>query len=85
MLERPNRVQPVASYKRGWQANHQPRQSLSVWVCAGEKLARIECFLFISWMLHKFTFIAENRLPLKAKGVFIQFPSSYKIRAIKRC
>ena len=53
-------------------------------VCAGEALAKVELFLFISWMLQKFTFVGENGVPPKAKGAFIQFPSSYKIRAIKR-
>ena len=53
-------------------------------VCAGEKLAKFELFLFISWMLHKFTFIAVDGHPPKAKGAFIQFPSAYKISAIKR-
>ena len=52
--------------------------------CAGEALAKVELFLFISWMLQKFTFVGEDGLPPKAKGAFIQFPSSYKIRAIKR-
>ena len=53
-------------------------------VCAGEPLAKIELFLFVSWLLHKFTFIAADGHPPKVKGTFIQFPSPYKIRAIKR-
>lgn len=53
-------------------------------VCAGEALAKIELFMFVSWMLHKFTFIAEDGHPPNVKGAFIQFPSAYKIRAIKR-
>ena len=53
-------------------------------VCAGEQLAKVELFLFMSWMLHKFTFITEDGHPPKAKGAFIQFPSAYKISAIKR-
>ena len=52
--------------------------------CAGEALAKVELFLFISWMLQKFTFAGEDGVPPKAKGAFIQFPSSYKIRAFKR-
>ena len=52
--------------------------------CAGEALAKVELFLFISWMLQKFTFVGEDGVPPKAKGAFVQFASSYKIRAIKR-
>ena len=52
--------------------------------CAGEALAKVELFLFMSWMLQKFTFVAEDGVPPKAKGTLIQFPSSYKIRAINR-
>ena len=29
-------------------------------VCAGEPLAKVELFLFLSWMLQEFTFIAEE-------------------------
>ncbi|KAJ7331625.1 hypothetical protein OS493_019213 [Desmophyllum pertusum] len=29
-------------------------------VCAGEALARVELFLFVSWMLRKFTFVSEE-------------------------
>jgi len=50
----------------------------------GEALAKVELFLFISWMFQNFTFVADDGVPPKAKGTFIQFPSSYKIRAIKR-
>ena len=53
-------------------------------VCAGEALAKVELFLFASWMLQKFTFVGEDGLPPKPKGAVIQFPSPYKIRAIKR-
>ena len=53
-------------------------------VCAGEALAKVELFLFVSWMLHKFTFVGEDGHPPNAKGTFIQFPSAYKIRAMKR-
>lgn len=52
--------------------------------CAGEPLAKVEMFLFVSWLLHKFTFVAEERHPPNLKGAFIQFPSPYKIRAIIR-
>lgn len=53
--------------------------------CAGEPLAKVEMFLFVSWLLHKFTFVSENRHPPNVTGGgFIQFPSPYKIRAIKR-
>ena len=56
-------------------------------VCAGEPLAKVELFLFLSWMLQKFTFIAEeDGRPPSLKGMFggTQFPVLYKIRAIKR-
>ncbi|KAL9969641.1 hypothetical protein ACROYT_G021878 [Oculina patagonica] len=56
-------------------------------VCAGEPLAKVELFLFLSWMLQKFTFIAEeDGRPPSMKGVFsgTQCPVPYKIRAIKR-
>ena len=56
-------------------------------VCAGEALARVELFLFVSWMLRKFTFVSEeDSFPPELKGVFsgTQFPVPYKIRAIKR-
>ncbi|KAL9969643.1 hypothetical protein ACROYT_G021880 [Oculina patagonica] len=56
-------------------------------VCAGEPLAKIELFLFLSWMFQKFTFIAEeDGRPPSMKGVAgaTQFPTPYKIRAIKR-
>ena len=56
-------------------------------VCAGESLAKVELFLFLSWMLQKFTFVAEeDGRPPKLEGIFnlTQFPVPYKIRAIKR-
>ena len=56
-------------------------------VCAGEPLAKVELFLFLSGMLQKFTFIAEkDGHPPSLKGMFsgTQFPVPYKIRAIKR-
>ena len=55
--------------------------------CAGEPLAKVELFLFISWLLQKFTFVAEkDGCPPHLKGFysFTQFPAPYKIRAIKR-
>ena len=56
--------------------------------CAGRPLAKVELFLFLSWMLQKFTFVAEEEgHPPKLKGiagVATQFPAPYKIRAIKR-
>ena len=56
-------------------------------VCAGESLAKVELFLFLSWMLQKFTFVAEeDGCSPKLEGIFnlTQFPVPYKIRAIKR-
>lgn len=56
-------------------------------VCAGESLAKVELFLFLSWMFQRFTFVAEEEGQLPTlKGVFntTQFPAPYKIRAIKR-
>ena len=52
--------------------------------CAGKPLAKVELFLFVSWLLHRFTFVAEDRHPPNLEGAFIQFPSPYKIRTIKR-
>ncbi|XP_078373083.1 steroid 17-alpha-hydroxylase/17,20 lyase-like [Oculina patagonica] len=56
-------------------------------VCAGEPLAKVELFLFLSWMLQKFTFVAEeDGSPPSLKGMYsgTQFPVPYKIRAIQR-
>ena len=56
-------------------------------VCAGEPLAKVELFLFLSWMLQSFTFIAEeDGHPPSLKGMYsgTQFPVPYKIRAMKR-
>lgn len=50
-------------------------------VCAGEALAKIQLFLFISWMLHKFAFFAEDGHPPNVRELH---PSAYEIRAIKR-
>ena len=52
--------------------------------CAGESLGRVELFLFISWLLQKFTLVAEEGYRLEVKGALVQFPARYKIRAIKR-
>ena len=56
-------------------------------VCAGESLAKVELFLFVSWLCCNFTFVAErDGHPPSLKGVFsiTQFPAPYKIRAVKR-
>lgn len=57
-------------------------------VCAGEPLAKVELFLFLSWMLQKFKFVAEeDGPPPNLRGIFnsiIQYPAPYMIRAIKR-
>ena len=56
-------------------------------VCAGESLAKVELFMFVSWLFHKFTFVAEKEgRPPSLKGIFsiTQFPTPYKIRAIPR-
>ena len=40
-------------------------------VCAGESLAKVELFLFVSWMLQKFTFVAEeDGHPPELKGAY---------------
>ena len=53
-------------------------------VCAGESLGRVELFLFVSWLLQEFTFVAEEGYRLEVKGALLQFPARYKMRAIKR-
>lgn len=56
-------------------------------VCAGEPLAKIELFLFLSWMFQKFSIVAEEEghpPSLKREFSGTQFPSPYKIRAVKR-
>ena len=53
-------------------------------VCAGEPLAKIELFLFVSWLFQKFIFVPVDGHPPKSKGVVVQFPTRYTIRAIKR-
>ena len=56
--------------------------------CAGEPLAKVELFMFLSIMLHQFTFGPEdgkNPPSLKAKHyMFTKYPQSYKVKAIKR-
>jgi len=53
-------------------------------VCAGEALAKVELFLFVSWLLQNFTFVPAGGHPPSIKGTVSQFPTRYKIRAIKR-
>lgn len=56
-------------------------------VCAGEALAKVELFLFLSWMLHRFTFLPseDGSFPdLKGKFGLTRFPAAYKIRVVKR-
>ncbi|KAJ7369749.1 hypothetical protein OS493_036641 [Desmophyllum pertusum] len=51
-------------------------------VCAGEALAKVELFLFLSWMLHKFTFLPkeEGSLPdLKGVSGFTRYPAPIKL------
>ena len=55
--------------------------------CVGEALAKVELFLFLSWLFQNFTFIAEEEgRPPSLKGIFAdtQYPVPYNIRAIKR-
>ena len=57
------------------------------WVCAGEPLAKVELFLFLSWMLQTFSFVAEeDGRPPKLEEIFnlTQFLVPYMIRAVKR-
>ena len=53
-------------------------------VCAGEALAKVELFLFVSRLLHAFTFVPEEGHPPKVKSAVLQFPDRYTVRAIKR-
>ena len=56
-------------------------------VCPGESLAKMEMYVFLSWMLHKFTFLPEEgKEPpeLKHCRALTQYPAAFKIRAIKR-
>ena len=56
-------------------------------VCPGEPLAKLEMFVFLSWMLHKFTFLPEEgqeTLEIKHRRAITQYPAPFKIRAIKR-
>lgn len=56
-------------------------------VCVGESLAKVELFLFLSCMLQKFTFVAEEGkfpLPLDWTEGLTRSPVPFKIRAIKR-
>ena len=55
--------------------------------CAGEPFAKMELFVFLSRMLHKFTFVPEegqDPLQLKPLISLVQYPAPYKIRAVKR-
>lgn len=48
---------------------------------------KVELFLFLSWMLHRFTFLPseDGNLPdLKGENGFTRFPAAYKIRVEKR-
>ncbi|XP_058973559.2 steroid 17-alpha-hydroxylase/17,20 lyase-like [Pocillopora verrucosa] len=56
-------------------------------VCAGEALAKVELFFFLSRMLHNFTFLPQEKgvLPdLKGVDGFTRFPAPYNIRVKKR-
>jgi len=56
-------------------------------VCPGEALAKLEMFVFLSWMLHKFTFLPEEGQEppeIKHRRALTQYPAPFKIRAIKR-
>ena len=55
--------------------------------CAGEPLAKMELFMFLSWLLHKFTIQPEEDQDppqLKPLRAFVQYPTPYKIRVVKR-
>ena len=56
-------------------------------VCPGEALAKMEMYVLLSWMLHKFTFLPEEgRGPPEIKHLraITQYPAPFNIRAIKR-
>ena len=53
-------------------------------ICAGEPLAKVELFLFVSWLFHNFTFVPEDGHPPKWMECFVRFPTRYTIWAINR-
>ena len=56
-------------------------------VCPGEALAKLEMFVFLSWMLHEFTILPEegqDHPEVRHRRAFTQYPCPFKIRAIKR-
>ena len=53
-------------------------------VCAGEPLAKVELFMFVSRLFHNFTFVPEDGHPPKGMECFVRFPTRYTVRAIKR-
>lgn len=56
-------------------------------VCLGEALAKMELFLFLSWMLQRFTFSVPVGQPLPSLegkfGVVLQ-PMKYEVNAMPR-
>ena len=55
--------------------------------CAGESLAKVELFLFLSIMIHEFTFAPEDvQTPPSLRGTFqvVRSPLPYRVKAIKR-
>ncbi|XP_068696657.1 steroid 17-alpha-hydroxylase/17,20 lyase-like isoform X2 [Montipora foliosa] len=52
--------------------------------CAGESLAKMELFLFVSWLFYNFTFVPEDGHPPNVKSAFVQFPTRFTVRAITR-
>ena len=56
-------------------------------VCPGETLAKLEMFVLLSWMLHKFTFLPEEGKgppTITHRRAITQYPAPFKIRAMKR-